>query len=58
MYNGQTFESHYDKKWKLNRTENWNWYSGWTKFANFWNFNSFPNRKNSENLIIFQVVKF
>ena len=28
------------------------------KFPNFWNFDSFQNVKNSENLIIFEVVKF
>ena len=28
------------------------------KFSNFWNFDSFPNFKNSESLLIFQVVKF
>ena len=27
------------------------------KLPNFWNFDGFPNWKNSENLLIFQVVK-
>ena len=28
------------------------------KFVNLYNFDTFPNRKNSENLIIFQIVNF
>ena len=28
------------------------------EFANFFNFDSFPNWKNSENLLIFQLRKF
>ena len=42
------------KKWK-NESENKRTIS---KFANFWNFDSFLNWKNSEKLLIFRVVKF
>ena len=29
-----------------------------SRFTSFCNFDSFPNRKNSENFLIFHVVKF
>ena len=71
--NGRTCKSQYNRKWKLRRNsfiskgkydnrqncKGREISNGQTipKFANFWNFDSFPNWKNSEILKNFQVLK-
>ena len=50
-------------KGKYKNRQNYEWYGisnrrTISKFANFWNFDRFPNWKNSEHLLIFQFGEF